>query len=166
MRRQTIFQQTVNFFTNLQAYMPFFSGAKYYLLRLLCTNLISHSLSLNFYIKILNWANRFVQAQFFNNISQSCSVAHRQSVCFSPQSSPVQILRLENSGKRKEILQSVYSESKGPNGRSQIFQMLSDSPIAYSQSPPLLCFQRRPQYKVHLADLPVAVTVERIKSNI
>ena len=29
----------------------------------------------------------------------------------------------------------LYSESKGPTGRSQIFQMLSDSTIAYSQEP-------------------------------
>ena len=89
----------------------------------------------NFYSKILNWVNRFVQARFLNNISQSYSVAHWQSVCFSPRGSPVQILRLENSGKRKKVLQSVYSESKGPTGRSQIFQMLSDSPIAYSLEP-------------------------------
>ena len=84
-----------------------FSGAKYYLFRLLCTNLLSHSLSLNFYSKILNWVNRFVQAQFLTNIPQSYSVAHWQSVCFSPRSSPVQILRPENSGRRKEILECV-----------------------------------------------------------
>ena len=35
----------------------------------------------------------------------------------------------------EESFRDVYSESKGPTGRSQIFQMLSDSPIAYSLEP-------------------------------
>ena len=48
-----------------------FSGAKYYLLSLLCTNLMILSLSLNFYNKILNLVNRFVQLQFLNSISES-----------------------------------------------------------------------------------------------
>ena len=82
-------------FIGLYAY---FSGAKYYLLSLSCTNLISHSLSLNFYSKILNWVTRFVHSQFLNIISQSYSLADWKSVRFPPQSSP------ENSGRRKDIL--------------------------------------------------------------
>ena len=40
--------------------------------------------------------------------------------------------------------------------------MLSDSTIAHHCS----CFQRRPQYEIHLADLPIAVTAVRNKSHI
>ena len=46
----------------------------------------------------------------------------------------------EGLWEEERSFKNVYSESKGPTGCSQIFQMLSDSTIAYSQSPPLSTF--------------------------
>ena len=50
----------------------------------------------------MDWIDAFVQAQFFNYIYQSYSVAHWQSVCFSSRRSLVRIPRLEGLWEEEE----------------------------------------------------------------
>ena len=103
----------------------------------LVQNIISHgyyvptSYHTNFYSKILNWVNRFVQARFLNDISRSSLVECLLLTPRFPGSNP----ETGEFWEEEESFIDCVLWDKRAQRAQQIFQMLSDYPIAYSLEP-------------------------------
>ena len=102
--------------------------------------------------KIFTLAHCFFQVLFLLLLEQKFLVAHCQRVRFLSQRFQVRILEFSECKERRFCV--VFLDSKGPTGRRQVSQILSDSPIAFhgssmgSTTTPLCTrFRRGPQQR-------------------